>query len=178
MILGGWSLNGKFNHYSGTPFTVSAASSSCNCPANSQTANLIATGKVALTGSGVSGLNTTATSVQNAYFNPLAYAPVTTATFGTGGFDQIRGPGNNNMDMSIFRTFRITERFKTQIRAESFNITNSPHFNNPGANVSNMSLNPDGSIKNLGGFGQITSTNPLGRLLDQRYFRFGFRFLF
>jgi len=41
-----------------------------------------------------------------------------------------------------------------------------------------MSLNPDGSVKSLGGFSQITSTNPFGRLIDARYFRFGFRFQF
>jgi hypothetical protein len=58
---------------------------------------------------------------------------------------------------------------------EEFNVT----FSNPsGANMSNMSLNPDGAVKSLGGFMQITTTNPLGRLLDQRYFRFGFRILF
>ena len=40
-ILGGWSLNGIFNHYSGTLFTVTSSASSCNCPGNSQTANLV-----------------------------------------------------------------------------------------------------------------------------------------
>jgi hypothetical protein len=58
------------------------------------------------------------------------------------------------------------------------NITNTPHFSNPGANVSNLQLNPDGSVKNLNGFSQITTTNPLGRLLDQRYFRLGVRIMF
>ena len=178
-ILGGWSVNGIFNHYSGAPFTVSASASSCNCPGNSQTANLInpqaGTTKV---GNGVQGLNTGNSALNDAYINPLAYAPVTTANFGTAGFDQLRGPGNTNMDMSIFRTFRVTERFKIQIRAESMNVTNTPHFANPGANVSNMSLNPDGTVKNLNGFMQITSTNPLGRILDQRYFRFGARIIF
>jgi hypothetical protein len=58
------------------------------------------------------------------------------------------------------------------------NASNTPHFANPGANVSNLQLNPDGSVKNLNGFSQITSTAPLGRILDQRYFRFGFRILF
>ena len=57
-------------------------------------------------------------------------------------------------------------------------MPNTPHFANPGANVSNLQLNSDGSVKNLNGFSQITATNPLGRVLDQRYFRFGFRFLF
>jgi hypothetical protein len=81
--------------------------------------------------------------------------------------------------MSVFRTFRITERFQTQIRAEAMNATNTPHFANPsGTNVSNLQTNSDGSVKNLNGFMQITATNPLGRVLDQRYFRFGFRVLF
>ena len=124
---------------------------------------------MSIVGSGVGG---------QAYFDPLAYAPVTGPRFGTSGFNQLRGPGNNNMDMSIFRTIGINERFKTQIRAEALNVSNTPHFANPGANVSNLQLNSDGSVKNLNGFSQITATNPLGRVLDQRYFRFGFRFLF
>jgi hypothetical protein len=168
-VLSGWSLNGIFNHYSGSPFTISASSSSCNCPGNSQVADLV-NPNVANVGSGVGG---------QAYFDPLAYAPVTGARFGTSGFNQLRGPGNTNLDLSVFRTFRITERFKTQIRAEAMNATNSPHFANPsGTNVSNLQLNSDGSVKNLNGFMQITATNPLGRVLDQRYFRFGFRVLF
>jgi hypothetical protein len=177
-IGGGWSLNGIFNHYSGSLFTITASGSSLNAPGNTQTANLI-NPNVAKIGSGVQGLGTGGTSVNDAYFNPLAYAPVTAAAFGTGGFDQLRGPGNDNIDMSLFRTFVLTERFKIQIRAESMNLANTPHFNNPsGLNVSNMTLNPDGTLKALGGFMQITTTNPLGRLIDQRYFRFGFRILF
>jgi hypothetical protein len=168
-VLSGWSLNGIFNHYSGTPYTISAAASSCNCPGNSQVADLV-NPNVSQVGSGVGG---------QAYFDPLAYAPVTGARFGTSGFNQLRGPGNTNLDLSVFRTFRITERFQTQVRAEAMNATNTPHFANPsGTNVSNLQLNPDGSVKNLNGFSQITATNPLGRVLDQRYFRFGFRIMF
>jgi hypothetical protein len=178
-ILGGWSVNGVFNHYSGTPFTVSSSASSCNCPGNSQTANLVNATGVTKVGGGILGTNATGASLQDAYLNPLAFAPVTGAVFGTGGFDQERGPGNTNLDTGLFRTFRITERFHFQLRAETMNVSNTPHFSNPsGTNVSNMSLNPDGSLKNLGGFMQITTTNPLGRLIDQRYFRFGARLTF
>ena len=98
--------------------------------------------------------------------------------FGTAGFNTLRGPGNNNLDLGLFRSFSITERFKVQIRGEAINVSNTPHFAVPGANVSNLSLNSDGSVKSLGGFSQIASTNPLSRLIDQRYFRFGFRIIF
>ena len=167
-IVGGWTVNGLFTHYSGVPFTVTSSATSCNCPGNTQTANLILP-HVEKVGNGLGG---------NPYFNPLAYAPVTNVAFGTSGFDQLRGPGPTNLDLNIFRDFRFTERLKLTFRAESFNIANHPHFANPGANVSNMSLNSDGSIKSLGGFSQIISTQALGRLIDPRYFRFGLRLSF
>jgi hypothetical protein len=66
-ILGGWTASGMFNRWSGTPFTVSASGSSCNCPGNSQVADLIKP-NVAIVGSGVGG---------QAYFDPLAYSKVT-----------------------------------------------------------------------------------------------------
>jgi hypothetical protein len=124
---------------------------------------------VAQVGSGVGG---------QAYFDPLAYAPVTTVAFGTSGFDQLRGPGSNNADMSVFRSFRLTERFKLQFRVEAMNVTNTPHFGNPGTNVSNLQLNSDGSIKNLNGFSQITGLNTVSRLIDPRYIRLGARITF
>jgi hypothetical protein len=163
-IAGGWSVNGIFTHFSGTPFTVTSASGSCNCPGNSQTANQVLQ-NVAIVGSGIAG---------SPYFNPAAYAPVTNAAFGNSGYDTLRGPGATNLDFSLFRTFSITERFKVQIRGESLNLSNTPHFANPGANVSNY--NPNSPT--LGGFSQITATQQLSRLIDQRYFRFGFRLTF
>ncbi|MES1256860.1 MAG: hypothetical protein ABUS51_00460, partial [Acidobacteriota bacterium] len=169
-ILQGWTLNGIFNHYSGVPFTVTASGSSCNCPGTTQTANVVNAAAARTQGSGLNGIS---------FINATAFAPVTAAVLGTGGFDQLRGPGSTNLDLSIYRTFKITERISTQIRAESFNLSNTPHFSNPSnTNISNVAFNPDGSVRNLNGFGAITTTNPLGRLLDQRNFRFGFRILF
>jgi len=44
----------------------------------------------------------------------------------------VRGPGFFNLDMSLFRTFKLTERFSLQCRGEAFGFTNTPRFNNPG----------------------------------------------
>ncbi len=147
-ILGGWSVNGIFNRWSGAPFTVSSSASSCNCPGNSQTADLI-NPNVKVVGRGVGGTVTSA-NLANAYFDPLAYRAVTGARFGTGGFNQLRGPGISNLDMSVFRTFTMTERFRLQFRAEALNVSNSPHMANPNGNVSHMSLNSDGTLKASG----------------------------
>ena len=175
-ILGDWTLAGIYNHWSGVPFTVSAAGASCNCPNNAQTADLINpnVGVGRLRGSSAAGSN----NVADAYFDVLSYRPVTAVRFGTGGYNQLRGPGNDNIDVSLVKMIRIKERYGFQIRGESLNMTNTAHFGLPGANASNMSLNPDGSLRALNGFGQITGTAALGRVIDQRFFRFSLRLLF
>jgi hypothetical protein len=86
------------------------------------------------------------------------------------------GPGLANVDVGLFRDFAITERWHVQFRAEAFNFTNTPHFGNPGSNASNLQLNPDGSIRNLGGFTEITTLQSTGRDgIDERVFRLGLR---
>ena len=68
----------------------------------------------------------------------------------------MRGPGLFNLDASIFRTFKISERFGLQFRGEMFGVTNTPAFSNPGATASaaNRTL---GVITKLNGYGEITS---------------------
>jgi len=175
MLLGGWDLSWLYNHWSGAPFSVIAAGASCNCPNNTQTADLIDpnvnVGR--LRGSAATSSN----NVNDAYFDVLAYRPVTGVRFGTGGYNQLRGPGNDNIDVSLMKMIRFKERFGFQIRGEALNLTNTAHFANPGNNASNMSLNSDGTLRALNGFGQITATAALGRIIDQRYFRFSLRLL-
>jgi len=58
-----------------------------------------------------------------------------------------------------------------EVRMEAFNVTNRPRFSNPGGNVSNLLLNPDGSVRDLNGFAVITQTNDG----SERQVRFGVR---
>ena len=164
-IAGGWQMNGLLSIYSGSPFTVTS-SDTLQLPGSNQRADQVKQ-EVRITGDPAS------------YFDPLAYRAVTTARFGTSGYNSLRGPGVKNLDFSVYRTFRITERLSTQFRAEAFNLTNTPHFSNPSANVSNLQLTPEGAVRNLGGFTTITSTSGIGREgIDERVFRFGLRFAF
>lgn len=168
-ILGGWQTSNLLSFMTGTPFSVTASGTSLNLPGSTQRADQIKASVQKLGGIGAS----------SAYFDPLAFAPVTAARFGNAGYNSLRGPGIANWDVGLFRQFDLTERFKMQFRAEALNASNTPHFANPGANVSNLLLNNDGSIRNLGGFSTITSTLSLGREgIDERQVRFGLRLSF
>jgi hypothetical protein len=171
-ILGGWSLNGVFYHLSGLPYYVTASSASCNCP-NSTTAQLANRVKPTV----AKGRVPHEAADGSSWFDPTAFASVTTATFGNSSFNSLRGPGSTDFDASVFRDFQIWERLSMQFRAEGLNVTNTPHFSNPGNNVSNAAI-VNGNITALNGYSQITNVTPLGRLTDARYFRFGVRFTF
>jgi hypothetical protein len=88
------------------------------------------------------------------------------------------GPGATNLDMSLFRTFNVTEKFKAEFKTECFNISNTPKFSNPGSGVASMVLNSDGSIRTLNNFSSITSTLPNLGTASERQFRFGLRLSF
>lgn len=162
-LAGGWQVNALFSSYSGRPFSVVAAAASLNAPGNSQVADQVKARveKLGHVGRGAS------------FFDPLAFRSVTDARFGNAGLNILRGPGLVNLDLGLFRNFALSERFTLQFRAEAFNSTNTPHFNNPGNNVSNMQFNADGSIRTLGGYSEVTSA-----LADERQFRFALRVFF
>jgi hypothetical protein len=164
-IAGGWQLNGIMSRYSGLPLTISTAGTSLNAPGNTQTAEQILPTVAILGGHGI-GANGAP------YFNPAAFATVTTVSFGNSGRDIIRGPGLFNTNASLFRNFSLTERFKLQFRAEAFNLTNTAQFGNPGTTVSSATFNADGSIKSLNGYGQITSAS------NERQLRFALKLTF
>jgi hypothetical protein len=168
-LLRGWQTNGAFSAYTGTPFTVSASGAELNMPGTNQTADQVKPGKVRILGE---------IGANKAWFDPLAFAQPAGVRFGTTGRNTMRGPGMWNLDLSLFRTFALTESLKMEFRAEAFNATNTPKFSNPGASVNSMSLNPDGTIRALNNFSSITSTLPQLASPSERQFRFGLRLSF
>jgi hypothetical protein len=146
-----WQLNGIFSAMSGTPFSVGSAATSLNAPGNSQTANQVLPEVRILGGVGRG----------TPYFDTTAFAPVTAVQFGNTGRNIMRGRGIVNLDASIFRDFPLTERWKLQFRAEAFNVSNTPAFNNPAATVTSA------------GFGEIT-----GAQTTERQLRFALKLFF
>ncbi len=158
-LLGGWQVNGIFSAYTGGPFTVTASGTSLNAPGNTQTADQVNATVEKLGGVGSSP-----------FYERSAFAPVSEVRYGSTGRNIMRGPGLMNVDLSMFRTFAFTERWQLQFRAESFNVTNTPHFANPSGDVSAAS------------FMLISSTLGSGQTFNvegkARGFRFGLRLSF
>ena len=165
-IVGGWQVMALLSVYSGLPFSVSSAGTSLNLPNSTQMADKVKTDVQILGGIGAG----------TSWFDPLAFRAVTEARFGNAGYNTMRGPGFANLDLSVQRQFMLSGRLSLQARAEIFNLTNTPHFANPNANVSNLQLNADGTVRNLGGFSSITTTANSGRDgIDERVVRLGLR---
>jgi len=155
-ILGGWQLNGLFAAYSGRPFTLTASGASLNMPGNLQTPDQIKPNVEVFGNVGDDGT----------YFDTSAFARVTEVRFGNVGRNTMRGPGVVNLDASLFRTFTIAPKVDLQFRVEAFNVTNTPHFNNPNGNV------------NSSNFGRVLSTQTAYALGRSREFRLGLRLSF
>ena len=85
------------------------------------------------------------------------------AVFGSVGRNSLRGPGFFETDMSVFRTFKFTEKLQFQLRAEALNATNHANFANPQSDISSST------------FGFITSTYGPNQ---SRQWRFGARVSF
>ena len=62
------------------------------------------------------------------YFNVAAFAPQPIGTIGTTQRDALFGPHFRHIDLSLFKTFAVTERFSLQFRAEAFDISNTPSY--------------------------------------------------
>ena len=90
-------MNNIVSFYSGTPFSVTASGTSLNAPENDQRADQVKSDVAILGGIGPT----------SAYFDPLAFAPVTEARFGTAPFNVLRGPGVASWDLGIFRQFDL-----------------------------------------------------------------------
>ena len=83
----------------------------------------------------------------NAYFDPLAFKPVTEARFGTAPFNVLRGPGVASWDLGVFRQFQMPRGDEPHDPHGSLQRHQPPRFSNPGGNVSNLRLNPDGTVR-------------------------------
>jgi len=65
------------------------------------------------------------------YFNTAAFTAAPQFVIGTSSRNPVRGPGLQNADLMIGKTFRIRESMNFEFRAEVFNVSNTPPLNDP-----------------------------------------------
>ena len=83
------------------------------------------------------------------WFDTGAFTGVPQFVIGNSSRNPVRGPGLQQADLMIGKTFAITERFRAEARAQVYNLTNTPPLNDPNGTFG------------AAGFGSITSAgNP------------------
>jgi Carboxypeptidase regulatory-like domain/TonB dependent receptor len=156
-ILGGWQVAGIFIAQSGTPVDIRSGGASLRAPGNQQRPNL--TGSQRVVGDIGPGRQ---------YFDISVYSAAPANTFGNMTRNAgPRGPGYVNLDASVVKRIKANDRYALELRVDAFNVTNTPHFANPGRDFGTAT------------FGQVTNTlGPADGATGPRLVRFGARFTF
>jgi len=152
-MLSNWSLNGFLVVQGGTPITV------INNESGLDLGGIATDAAGAFFSDVVAGAPLTYTSgslKQNlrSFINPSAWSRAPRNRYGNSGRGMFYGPGQSNLDFSLFKEFKFGERVNTQFRTEFFNLLNKANFGNPSATM------------NAANFGQINGTTVNARLVQ------------
>jgi hypothetical protein len=142
-ILGGWTLAGIAFARTGLPINITLTRKSSDLPdgnTSGQRPNLVP-------GVPLYPANQT---IDN-WLDPAAFAIPAKGTWGNLGRFIARGPGGYEIDSSLTKTFKLSEKFGLNFRAAAFNLFNHPMYKNPGSSLGSFS-----GGKPSAGFGKIT----------------------
>jgi len=142
-IAGGWQVNGILEARTGTPLIIRGANNrAADRPDYLRSAKL-------------------SQRTEDRWFDTSAFAQPALFTYGNAPrtLPDVRGPGYQSLDFSLFRNIQILERLRLQFRAEAFNLFNHVNLSLPTTNFTS------------GGFGRITSSR------DARIVQFGLKLL-
>jgi hypothetical protein len=145
-LLGGWELAGIGSARTGVPVNITMtrkATAVLDGNTSSQRPNLIP-------GVPIYAANQT---IDN-WFNPAAFSLPANGTWGNLGRYIANGPGMFEIDSSLQKRFRISERLRLNFRAAAYNLLNHPVFKNPSSAIGSLTGNPPAVS---GSFGRITS---------------------
>jgi hypothetical protein len=155
--IGGWEVSGIITLESGLPLNIglSGAQSGNGLPNATNRPDLV---------SKISYPQTVSTTGQQViqYINPASFAKPAIGAFGDLGHNAARGPGRDNWNISLFKSFVFSETrgSRLEFRAETFNVWNHTQFNQTSTNFGS------------GNFGQFTSA------FDPRIMQVGLKLYF
>jgi hypothetical protein len=147
-LIGGWNLNGVLSFSSGQAFDVGSGKDVA------ETGNYNYGNGYGYERANLIGRPYPSNKSPSQWLNPLGFAVPAKDTFGNMGRNSLRADWNKNLDLSIFRQFPITERFRIEFRFEAFNATNTPVWALPVSSLENSN------------FGKVTHTANIPRQLQ------------
>ena len=118
--LSGWQLGGLVRAQDGDAVPVTQA-----------TNTLSAFGYAVQRPNRVSDPNIFANRSASAWFNKAAFVAAGQFAIGNSSRNPVRGPGLQNADVMIGKTFRLSEHMALEFRAEAFNVSNTPPLTGP-----------------------------------------------
>jgi hypothetical protein len=151
-ILGNWQVSGIFAAQSGLPIRFEANNASLRAPGNTQRPD--ASGKPEVLG----GIGPNAF-----WFDTSGFSAPAPGTWGNVKRNELLdGPWFINLDASLAKALSFGGNMRGEFRIDAFNVTNSPHFDNPERTFGNAN------------FGRITAVIAN----SERLIRFGLKLTF
>jgi hypothetical protein len=154
-VAGGWKLSSTFLAQSGNPFTMWVSNNQSYARGGETWYPNIVPG-VSPHSSGTCPNGATVGTV-SCWFNPAAFATPTPGTFGNSRRTSLYGPKLVVVNMSLAKSFNISERVHMELRADFVNALNHPSFNFPDSNLSDQTFDPKTGLVNGGNLGLINS---------------------
>ena len=179
-LVNGWQFSGKMFWRTGLPFAISDGNltSTVNYGGDTILATIIGNAQPGSCGKANASFDPTAIAVPQC-LAPAGVLDANDATWAgepypTQRRNQYRGPHYFDMDMNLFKNFRIKERFNFAIGAQAFNVFNHPNFGLPSEAYNSSACAPPtcatytvtpspffGTISSMQG----TPTSPYGNFL-------------
>jgi hypothetical protein len=147
-IIGGWNGSGIFTAHTGGFTNISDGTDIAHTGGGerpNQVGNPFQAGNI---GANSGCVGPTQVHTVAHWFNPCAFVDEAVGTYG----DEVRNtlplPGAWNLDTAVWKTFPIGERFKTEFRAEAFNVFNHSNWGGPSTTLTSTT---DGFISSGSG---------------------------
>ena len=130
MVGGGWQIGSKIIYHSGMPFSVTDSNTALGNYSGSLLAIPTKSPAVLPGGCGEAAATTSCLSTA-AFVDSNAPTFTTYPEFSPQTRNLFRGPGYFNMDLNVFRNFRIMEKANFGLGISAYNVLNHPNFANP-----------------------------------------------
>jgi len=166
VLLNDWQLSGIYRWVSGTPYGIGFSVPGVN--------NQTLTGSPDIGGRVVVVCDPGSGSSSDPYAqigNPNCFAPPQVGSVGDESARYfVHGPGINNLDLSISKSFVLKDRVRLEVRLDAFNALNHTQFSGVNSSVSftslsdptvtNMPYDGSGNLVRQSGFGTINGVRP------------------